>query len=314
MLTRALAIVVGLTASAIAQPGDAKSDADRLFEEGRKLLADGKADAACEKFQQSIAKDPRAVGTLLNLALCNEQRGKIATALGLYREALERATEASLPKQQKAAQEKVLALSPRVPVLVITYAAEPVAGTTLVIDDGVVPLTIRELPLDPGAHAVVLTAPGRLPFQTRVELAIETRMPLALPALELPATKTRIVVERVSWRRTYGKPLAIGGGALAAIAAGALVVAKRSYDKQHEDPDGPGPLPPHCDANHVCDGPGEDAANRARGIALGAVITGSVALVALATGSYLWITAPERVRVTPAATAGSIGVSLSGSF
>ena len=61
-----------------------KTEADHLFDEGRALLAKGNADAACTKFEQSIAKDPRAVGTLLNLALCNERRGKVATALRLF--------------------------------------------------------------------------------------------------------------------------------------------------------------------------------------------------------------------------------------
>ncbi len=70
------AIVTAFSASAFAQE---PTEADRLFQEGRDLLAAGKPDEACAKFELSIKKDPRAVGTLLNLALCNERLGKLAT-------------------------------------------------------------------------------------------------------------------------------------------------------------------------------------------------------------------------------------------
>src|SRR5687768_12791848 len=86
-----------------AEPPIDKPAAVKLFEEGRAELQAGRPDAACKKFEQSIRKDPRAVGTLLNLALCNERQGKIASALALFVEAYDRATEAGEAEQRAAA-------------------------------------------------------------------------------------------------------------------------------------------------------------------------------------------------------------------
>src|SRR5262245_31877335 len=62
------------------------SAAEALFEEGRSALAAGDLDLACARFRESNRLDP-AVGTVLNLADCEEKRGKLATAWTLFRRA-----------------------------------------------------------------------------------------------------------------------------------------------------------------------------------------------------------------------------------
>lgn len=54
-----------------------KAEADRLFDQGRELLAAGDRVQACKLFELSLRKDPRAVGTMLNLGLCREEGGAI---------------------------------------------------------------------------------------------------------------------------------------------------------------------------------------------------------------------------------------------
>jgi hypothetical protein len=309
---------------AAAQPTDPvpatvdKPGAVELFEQGRAHLAEGNADAACKKFEQSLLKDPRAVGTLLNLALCNERQGKVASALGLFIEAYDRANEASSPEQRAAAEEHIATLRPLVPFLVLSRASAPLAGEKLLIDDKVVALDEKEVAVDPGTHDVTLTAPGRLPFETQVTAKVSARLKLTLPELAVPGTN---VMVRESWRRPYGKFATITGGALVALAAGGLFFAKRRYDSQFDDPDGAGPMLPHCGSGpmteqglETCDRTGKSKIDSARTIGTTSAVIGGLGAVTLIAGVYLWISAPDGVIVTPVAGPEGAGLHASGRF
>jgi hypothetical protein len=54
-------------------PGDA-ARAEQLFEEGRQLMAAGRFPDACRKLEMSLQLDA-ALGTMLNLAMCEERAG-----------------------------------------------------------------------------------------------------------------------------------------------------------------------------------------------------------------------------------------------
>src|SRR5687768_13568039 len=100
----ACVVVAGLAASARAQPDTAPgpgSEAARLFEAGLAARDAGRDTEACELFAQARAKDPRAIGAVIGLGLCNEKLGKIATAYALYTEALEFATSANFARQRE---------------------------------------------------------------------------------------------------------------------------------------------------------------------------------------------------------------------
>jgi tetratricopeptide (TPR) repeat protein len=88
-------------------------EADRLFEEGRKLL-DTRPEQACAKFDEAIKRDPDAPGVLLNLGLCNEKLGKYKTALYWFRKAQVRATESNLPDYVDAAVKHTATLTKQV--------------------------------------------------------------------------------------------------------------------------------------------------------------------------------------------------------
>lgn len=312
-------------ALAVAQPTPAepaapvdKPAAVELFEQGRADLAAGNVDAACKKFEQSLLKDPRAVGTLLNLALCNERQGKVASALGLFIEAYDRANEASLVEQRTAAEEHIATLRPLVPFLVLSRAGAPLAGEKLLIDDKVVALDEKEIAVDPGTHDVTLTAPGRLPFETQISVKVSARVKLVLPELAVPKAG-RVV--RESSRRTYGKFATITGGALVVLAGGGIFFAKRRYDAQFDDPDGAGPMLPHCGSGptseqglETCDRAGKSKVDSARTIGTTSAVIGGLGVATLAAGLYLWISAPDAVVVTPVAGPEGAGVSVSGRF
>jgi tetratricopeptide (TPR) repeat protein len=288
-----------------------------LFEQGRADLAAGNVDAACKKFDLSLRKDPRAVGTLLNLALCNERQGKVASALALFIEAYDRANESSSIEQRVAAEEHIATLRPQVPFLVISRAGTALPGEKLLIDDKVVSLDEKELAVDPGTHDVTLTAPGRLPFETQVSAKVSARVKLTLPELAVP----RPGVVRESWRRSYGTFATITGGALVALAGGGILYARHRYDQQFDDPDGAGPKLAHCgsgpttdDGLETCDRTGKSKVDSARTIGTTSAVIGGLGAATLVVGLYLWISAPSAVVVTPVAGPEGAGVRISGRF
>src|SRR3954467_9213570 len=81
----ALGSALAWSATAHAQASQ-KATAEALFEEGRKLMAEGKAADACPKFADSEQLDASS-STLLNLASCYEKLGRTASAWATYREA-----------------------------------------------------------------------------------------------------------------------------------------------------------------------------------------------------------------------------------
>src|SRR5258708_37292521 len=79
---RFYSVCVGLAFATVMSTAHAQNDpvaARTLFDEGRKLLADGKYDAACPKLEESQRLDP-GMGTLVNLAECWEHIGRTALA------------------------------------------------------------------------------------------------------------------------------------------------------------------------------------------------------------------------------------------
>ncbi|MFO0759346.1 MAG: hypothetical protein U0359_22830 [Byssovorax sp.] len=59
--------------------------AEAAFEAGRELMRQGKVPEACAKFDESLRLD-RALGTLLNLAMCEEKKGDVGAACAHYGE------------------------------------------------------------------------------------------------------------------------------------------------------------------------------------------------------------------------------------
>ena len=309
MLSR-LACALLLLGATVAGAND-RSDAERLYDEGHALAEAGKPLEACAKFEQSLAKDPRQVGVLMNLALCSERSGKIATALALYQEAFDRASEAGLAGTRDKASSEIARLMANVPQLMIAHAAPPLPGERLVIDDAVIANDRTTLSLDPGRHAVVVTAPGRLPFETTIKLDLGGRTKLVVPVLEAPRAT---VVVAPSARRPIGKVMMAGGASALAVAVGLAIYAHHDYRGLF------GGSTPHCgvhpsvNGEPVCDAFGVAQADHDRRLANGSLITGAVGIAIALAGVALWWPASSDPHVAPMATASGGGLSVVGSF
>jgi len=114
--------------------------------------------------------DP-AVGTMLNLAVCEEKRGRLATSWDLYRGAYEKLPPNDARRDYAKAQ--VDRLEPRLPHLTMTLAVGAPAGTKVREGDTEYSGAAFGLPLpvDPGKHDLVVEAPGRESRTVSVELA-----------------------------------------------------------------------------------------------------------------------------------------------
>jgi hypothetical protein len=310
-IQRGLAIVVALLCATATSYADDIEDADRLFTEGKALL-DTDLAKACNLFEQSLAKNPQAIGTLLNVARCDQKLGRIASAVARFTEARDRAKEQKLDVHFQTAQSQIDELSPRLPHLSLQFTEAPLPDTKVVIHDKVIPLStinnrvIADLPVDPGEHTVVVSAPGYLPFQTKIQIREAEKQSLSIPPLSKSVTVK-------SSRRSIGKITAITGVAFVAGAVGLGFFANKRYDDAR----------PGCvllpDGRIQC--PTNEYANTKSARTIGAVgtVVGIVGGVAVLVGGYLYVTGPKdesarRVSLVPSIGPDQVGFTAVGRF
>ena len=189
-------LLLAPTAAMAADPPKAGTDpaaAQGLFYEARTLMGQNKWADACPKLEESLRLDP-GIGTAFNLADCNEHIGKLATAWAGFLDVAALSKSANQPDREKLARKRALALEPRLPKLVIEVTGAP-QGLE-VKRDGVAIGTAAwntPIPVDPGAHRVSASAPGKLPWETTVTSAEGKTARVSLPK-DLPAAPVAAVV------------------------------------------------------------------------------------------------------------------------
>jgi hypothetical protein len=145
-----------------ARAGGGSAEAEELFQQGRAALEAKDYATACPRFAASLAIE-RAVGTLISLAQCEEATEHLAAARQHWEEAADFA-DATKDRLNRGAfaRRKMEDLDPRVPRLLVHLAAGGPADTSLVRDGMPLGAGAFEvaLPVDPGKHVLVATAPG----------------------------------------------------------------------------------------------------------------------------------------------------------
>ena len=191
-----LALVLVVPRLAIAEPtATARAAATVLFQEGRDAAQKGDWPKACSKFEASFELDQAAVGTLINLADCREHMGQLADAWNRFNRASGRLDPAD--PRAPMVQARLAALAARLPKLIVELAPDAPAGTVVRLDKAELPAGAlgAPLPLDLGAHVVVVTAPDREDRSYPVEihegdqqrLAVAPGPPKAAPQAAPPA-------------------------------------------------------------------------------------------------------------------------------
>ncbi len=170
--------------------------AQTLFDNARRLIKDGKYAEACPMLEESQRLDPGG-GTLLNLAICHEKQGKLATAHAEYSAALSLALAGNRADRQRTAQNALSALTPRLPRLRL-IVADPPEGLTLSLDGTPLPRAAWAIPtpLDPGSHSIAVAAPGKVAVTLDASLREGQTTDLTIPALASAPRETPVLLKR----------------------------------------------------------------------------------------------------------------------
>jgi hypothetical protein len=300
--------------SSLAEPtASDRVAADALFIEARDLMRKGDYTEACPKLRDSQRLDP-GVGTLLNLALCYEENGKTASAWSTYQEAAAAARAAGHTAREEVARERAKLLEPKLSRLVIASNAQLRDSRLLIeieLDGRALPQTLWDtpLPVDPGKHAITVTARGKRIWLRNVVVESGARLRAEVPPLEAETTMTRAaVVPKEPGEGTPKQPdrrvrsvaaLAIGGAGVIGVAAGGVlgVAAKARYDESE----------PEC--GKVCTRRGQAIRDDAYDTAALSMIAFVAGGAALAGGAVLWFAAaPAGTKSAGSAPRVGIGV------
>lgn len=313
--------------SSPAHAEEKKTDAVRaevLFEEGRRLMSAHDYAAACPRLAQSEALDP-APGTALNVALCYEQQGKLATAWAAYKTAQGLADRPGQKERLAVATKSVANLEPKLSRVTITVGSEArVAGLEVRFDgDKIEDLEWGlAIPHDGGGHDIDATAPGKKPWHTHIDIHDSgARVTVDVPPLEdapvsRPATRTDPDAPHATGTTPPNPPktfalaepqtspgqgqrvigFVVGGLGLAAVGTGVALMVL-GYESQSAA---------GCDGQ-TCTTGKSDVSKYNDGTTLinaGAVaaVAGGVAAI---TGLVLWLTSPSGAK-----TEGSAGVEV----
>ncbi len=218
--------------------------AQKLFDEAGALFKAGDVHAACERFASSESLDPRG-GTLLDLAICHEREGRTASAWSEFNRARIVAVNERRTDRALFAATHIEALAPRLAFVKVVVAPEPPDAPPPSISlDGATLSAValgNEIPLDPGRHEIVASAPARLPQRVEVNVAegvhaVARVGPLRVDPAHVtaapPPHATAAPATARGWsRRETG--YVVGAAALVALGAGS-VFGVLAIDDRHD--------------------------------------------------------------------------------
>ncbi len=158
----ALALAASTTVTAAAQERSESADAAarQLWEDGVAAAQEQRWEDAFRAFQRAYAVSPR-MSILLNLAAAQAETGRLVGAAESYRRFLAGAQSGPEARYRETAQEALAEIEARTPALVI--AVDGLApGDEVVLDDAALSAGALglELPVDPGAHRVLVRRDG----------------------------------------------------------------------------------------------------------------------------------------------------------
>jgi hypothetical protein len=251
---------------------------------------------ACSNFRESERLDP-GVGTLLNLADCEEKIGRLASAWQFWREAIDMMGQSD--ERLSYARGRSSALDRRVPRLTITLAGADGDATRVLRDDlelGSASLG-SPLPVDPGSHVVRVTAAGFAESKVVVTVAegerksieVKPGARIASPAVNAAAPAS---VAASQSKRTWGWiSMAAGGAGVAGAVATGLIMAGHKNTVEE-----------HCSQDHICDAVGYEAAQSGQKLLIPNAVLWGLGAAGVGVGAYLLLSSSHEGKTTTALT------------
>lgn len=291
--------------------------AEKLFREAKSLMSQKRYTEACPKLAESHRAEPSG-GTILHLAYCHKEEGRIATAHKELEEAVQFAVRDKREDREKAARALMAELEPKLPKLSIAVVPEVMRLPGIEVKRDGIPVPPSEwgspITVDPGPHTVTAWAPGRKPFFKSVDLRGDAAAAsVVISAIDMDPSKK---AERPAASPTVASraPSSEGGGGfgtqrkiavvtgglgLVAVGVGSAFGLRAAAAKSDSDE--------HCEGN-ICND--EGIRIRKEGIDAGnlstALFIGGGA--AAAAGVVLFLTAPSGGRAKTEAGVTSISV------
>ncbi len=217
-----------------ASDGPAREPTAAELEVARALFEEARKDEAARRWGEALVKFRRIQATKdtaslrFHLAYCEENMGLVASAVRDYERAAELAQGGKGPDRKLIVEDAARSraeLAPRVPTLALELPAG-VEGARVSVDGEPVAAErlSAALPLDPGRHAVEVSAPGRRLFQREVRLSEREKHTLSV--VFEPAVALAPPAAPGPRRDAPAKPVEGGGGGVPAgvwVAGGAGV-------------------------------------------------------------------------------------------
>jgi tetratricopeptide (TPR) repeat protein len=283
-----------------------KPAAENLFEEGRALMQQQRYAEACTKFEASQGMDA-GIGTLLHLADCYEKLGRTASAWATFKEAASMSRLRAQEEREHIALTRAAALEQRLSRLTIRVPeANRVEGLEIRIEGNQIPRASWDspIPVDPGSLAVQASAPKRVTFTTRIEVAAAVQdNALEIPLLEVAPNAAEASSSAAgadgmgtgdadargtgSTQRTAA--WIFGGAGVVGIGVGAVLGIQANRKKQDSLD--------YCPRDpNLCTSQGVDLRDQAKKDALGSTIAFAAGGGLLATGLILLLTLPSHPK------------------
>lgn len=300
-MTRSSALPLALLLASVmyAAPAAAQEDDSKtFFAAGRELRATGRCEEAIVQFRKALDINPQGLGSLRNIAECEEQLGMLASARRSYwdlRRAVLQTNETKYQGWDKDAEEGYQRLAARVPKLTVRLSGKDLDRVRVTVDGK--PLDPRlvgtELERDLGPHTVSANYGGAAPVTRRIELPEAARETLVLEIPDPTAAHPRPGIEQPrdegsSGLRTAGMvSLAVGGAALVGTVISLVVRAGAKSDLEELCPDAD---PEPCvHADEAASASARDAQSRGDTASLLVNVFGGVAIAGIGAGITLAI-------------------------
>ena len=158
--------------------------AEQLFARARAQLDANEVSAACETFAESQRLDP-GTGTVLNLAACHQQEGKLASAWVEFRDAVAALHRENRPDRLRFALDHLAELQPKLAFLTLMVPESPRGHAPVVRLDGRElgpPAWSVAIPVDAGWHEAVAQSAGGGPWRATVKIRNGEHRVISIPA------------------------------------------------------------------------------------------------------------------------------------
>lgn len=180
-------LIAGLMISVTAAGQEAfqpSAAAEALFQEGKELVAEGRFEEACTRFEASVRIE-RAVGGLLNLADCHARLGRTASAWSEFQDAASGAEREGDPVRARFARRRAAELEPSLSRLAIEMIHDTPGVSIRINGRELVRDAWRSgLPVDPGRLVVEASAVGFRDWRGMVDVPPREMVVIRVPDLE----------------------------------------------------------------------------------------------------------------------------------